>query len=191
MPSSLSRIAFPKPARAVGGSTIMHRVTPGSDDRDHGGSRGEAVRATWARRSPSALVALVVAVWSLRLWDWRVGTPFGLNGDSTFVAMQLRDISDHGWYWNNPDLAFPFGQNGSMFPELNVVHVLAVKALGIFAEQPVHARRRLLRPLLPARRAHHVRPRAQPGTEPVGRASSPGSSSPAHRATRSASATCG
>jgi hypothetical protein len=114
----------------------MHRVTPGSDDNDgSGGSRGDR-RTDIAASLSAALVTLVVAVWSLRLWDWRVGTPFTLSGDSTFVGMQLRDIGDQGWYWHNPDLAYPFGQNGSMFPELNVIHVLAVKALGLFAASP-------------------------------------------------------
>lgn len=114
----------------------MHRVTPGPDDRDHGGNRGASRSGDLGAALAAALVALGVALWSLRLWDWRVGTPFGMDGDSTFVAMQLRDIADQGWYWNNPDLAYPFGQNGSMFPELNVVHVLAVKALGLFASSP-------------------------------------------------------
>lgn len=111
----------------------MHRVTPGPDDTDHGGSTGGSLRADAVWALAAALVALVVAVWSLQLWDWTVGTPFGLEGDSTFVAMQLRDIADQGWYWNNPDLGYPFGQNGSLFPELNVLHVLVVKLLGVFA----------------------------------------------------------
>lgn len=114
----------------------MHRVTSGPDDRDHGGSAGGSLRADAAWALAAALVALAVAVWSLQLWNWTVGTPFGLGGDSTFVAMQLRDIADQGWYWRNPDLGFPFGQNGSMFPELNVLHVLLVKVLGAFAASP-------------------------------------------------------
>jgi len=50
--------------------------------------------------------------------------------------MQLRDIYDHGWYWRNPDLGYPYGQNGSVFPELNVSHVLLVKLLGLFSPDP-------------------------------------------------------
>ena len=59
-----------------------------------------------------------------------------LEGDGTFVAMQLRDLYDHGWYWHDQDLGFPFGQNGSLFPELNVLHMAIVKALGLFFSDP-------------------------------------------------------
>ncbi|WP_353357194.1 hypothetical protein [Intrasporangium sp. DVR] len=52
------------------------------------------------------------------------------------MAMQLRDLHDHGWYWQNDDLGFPFGQNGSLFPELNVLHMALVKVLGLFFGDP-------------------------------------------------------
>ena len=64
------------------------------------------------------------------------GTPFDLDGDGPFVSMQLRDLADHGWYWHNTDLGYPFGQVASFFPELNVLHVGIVKALGLAASDP-------------------------------------------------------
>jgi hypothetical protein len=84
----------------------------------------------------AAVLALVAGAWSLRIWDWRPGTPFTLDGDGPFVAMQLRDLTDHGWYWSNPDLGFPFGQTGSLFPELNILHMGIVKLLGFVSSDP-------------------------------------------------------
>ncbi|QIM21420.1 hypothetical protein G7075_10285 [Phycicoccus sp. HDW14] len=77
------------------------------------------------------LVAFAVGAWSLRLWEWNPQNPIALGWDHTQISMQLKDIHDHGWYWSNPDLGFPFGQNGSLFPELNVVHMLVIKALDL------------------------------------------------------------
>ncbi len=111
-------------------------MTPSSDDDEGDGSGRGFRRADVLAALGAALVSLGVAIWSLRLWDWTVGTPLMMSGDSTFVGMQLRDIADQGWYWNNPDLGYPFSQNGAMFPELNVVHVLLVKVLGLFAASP-------------------------------------------------------
>ncbi|MGG5258033.1 hypothetical protein [Phycicoccus avicenniae] len=79
----------------------------------------------------TALLAFAVGAWSLRLWEWDPRVPFALGMDHTQISMQLKDLHDHGWYWRNPDLGFPLGQNGSFFPELNVVHMLAIKALDV------------------------------------------------------------
>ncbi len=119
-------------------------MTLGTDDHDGHGATGGLRRGDVAFAIGAGLLALLVAVWSLRLWDWTMGTPFGLTrgtpfgleGDSTFVSMELRDIWDHGWYWRNEDLGYPFGQNGSLFPELNVLHILLVKALGLLFSDP-------------------------------------------------------
>ena len=114
----------------------MHRVSRAPDDADESGTshRGLATDALWGLGA--AVLALVAGAWSLRIWDWRPGTPFDLDGDGPFVSMQLRDLADHGWYWHNTDLGYPFGQVASFFPELNVLHVGIVKALGLAASDP-------------------------------------------------------
>jgi hypothetical protein len=62
--------------------------------------------------------------------------PLSLDGDSPLVLTQLRDILVNGWYWSNDTIGFPLGQNASFFPELNVVHILGVKVLGLFSTDP-------------------------------------------------------
>ena len=79
----------------------------------------------------AALLATVVAVLSLRAWEWRPGVPPSLVGDSPVVLTQVDEILVNGWFWSNDAVGFPLGQNASFFPELNVIHVLGVKALGL------------------------------------------------------------
>lgn len=79
----------------------------------------------------TVLVAFAVGAWSLRLWEWDPSDPIALGWDHTQLLASLRDVHDHGWIWANPDLGFPFGQNASFFPELNVIHLLAIKALDL------------------------------------------------------------
>ncbi|MBR7743914.1 hypothetical protein KC207_11490 [Phycicoccus sp. BSK3Z-2] len=45
--------------------------------------------------------------------------------------MQLKDVHENGWFFANSDLGFPFGQDASRFPELNAIHLLAIKALDV------------------------------------------------------------
>ncbi len=85
--------------------------------------------AWWALAA--AVVAFAVAAWSLHLWAWDTANPIDLGWDNTQISMQLRDIHDHGWYWFNPDLGFPAGQNGSWFPELNVLHVALIRLIDL------------------------------------------------------------
>ena len=81
----------------------------------------------------AAVLATLVGVWSLRLWEWRPGVPLAVVGDAPLVLTQLDDILRHGWFWSNSAVGFPLGQNASFYPELDVVHILGVKLLGLFS----------------------------------------------------------
>ena len=80
----------------------------------------------------AVLLAAAVAVVSLRMWEWRPGAPPSLVGDSPVILMQIHQVLTEGWFWSSQSVGFPLGQNASFFPELNVIHVLGVKALGLF-----------------------------------------------------------
>lgn len=84
----------------------------------------------------TALLSTLAAAQALRVWEWRPGSPLGLDGDSTYVAMEIRDILEHGWYWSNPDLGFPFRQAGWLFPDPSLLNTFAIKALGLFSQDP-------------------------------------------------------
>jgi hypothetical protein len=81
----------------------------------------------------ATLLGGVTAFLSLRLWQWQPGAAPSVTGDSPLVLTQIDDVLRNGWFWSNDAIGFPLGQNASFFPELNVVHVLGVKALGVFS----------------------------------------------------------
>ncbi|MFW5470906.1 hypothetical protein ACOCJ4_12770 [Knoellia sp. CPCC 206435] len=88
--------------------------------------RADVVGAVWA-----AALATAIAGFSLRVWDWRPGSPPSLLGDSPVVLTQIHQILTEGWFWTTQAVGFPLGQNASFFPELNVIHVLGVKGIGL------------------------------------------------------------
>ena len=106
----------------------MHRVSPAPDDADHErdeppGAGDRTHSGGWA---PPCLVAPRRGRGRCGLWDWRPGTPFGLDGDSTVRRRcSCATSPTTAGTGTTPTSAYPFGQNGSMFPELNVLHVLA------------------------------------------------------------------
>lgn len=84
----------------------------------------------------AALLALVAAAQSLRLWQWRPGMPMGLGGDSTFVTMQLGQLVGPSSWGDTSRLGAPFGQTKGWFPSDDHVHFLVVKVLGLFSDSP-------------------------------------------------------
>lgn len=87
----------------------------------------------------SAALALAVGFLSLRFWEWRPGVPVSVVGDAPLVLTQVDEIVRHGWFWSNAQVGFPLGQNASFFPELDVVHVIGVKLLGLLGAGPATA----------------------------------------------------
>ena len=114
----------------------------------------------------AALLAMVVAVLSLRLWEWRPGIPPSIVGDAPLVLTQIDEILTNGWFWSNDAVGFPLGQNASFFPELDVIHVLGIKATRPARRRRGDRRNALLRPLLPPRRRHHLPPGPQRAARP-------------------------
>ena len=130
--------------------------------------RGVRIHPDVVGAGVAALLATVVAVLSLRVWEWRPGVPPSLVGDSPVVLTQIDEILRNGWFWSSDAVGFPLGQNASFFPELNVIHVLGVKALGLLGGDAATVGLRLLLPRLPARRRHDLPPRPQRAARATG-----------------------
>ncbi len=94
------------------------------------------VRSRWIAPVLTVLLSSLAAAQALQVWRWRPGTPLGLGGDSTQIAMEVRDLLEHGWYWSNPSLGFPYGQAGYLFPDPSLGNGLAVKAIALFSHDP-------------------------------------------------------
>lgn len=87
----------------------------------------------------SAVLSLLVAVQSLRLWDWRPGVPLGLGGDSTQVLLQVRAIMDGDAFGSTHRVGAPFGLNASWFATGDQLNFLAIRVIGLFTDSPATA----------------------------------------------------
>jgi hypothetical protein len=65
------------------------------------------------------LLALAAAVVFLRLWDADLRVPFGYTGDATLNLTLVKDVMEHPWYFENPDLGAPHGQELYDYPVVN------------------------------------------------------------------------
>ncbi len=103
-----------------------------------------------ARRSPwlrelvwilaTALVATLVTIVDLELWRMSASVPIsGALNDTSFFLSTVKDVVEHGWFWNNPDLAAPFGQSNLDFAASfgDTGHYVVIRALGVVLGDPV------------------------------------------------------
>jgi hypothetical protein len=98
--------------------------------------RAAARRAPWkeaAWAAGTALVALVLTGWVMRLWRLDLSLPLVYEFDAQYYAMVVKSVLDHGWYATNPDLGTPFGHPSYDFPQFtDNLQLLAFRVLGLF-----------------------------------------------------------
>jgi hypothetical protein len=78
----------------------------------------------------SGLFAILV----LRSWQGNLEVPYSYPGDGNLHDGFVKTLLDHGWYWHNPNLGAPTGQQLFDYPVLNgdTLNVLLLKLLGAF-----------------------------------------------------------
>src|SRR4030081_1460675 len=82
----------------------------------------------------TALLALAVAAWVLRLWRGDLAVPFSYQFDALQHAMFVKGVLDQGWYVVNDSLGAPFGQELYDFPQNgDNLQLLIIKVLGLFS----------------------------------------------------------
>ena len=103
-----------------------------------------ASRPSWLRELlwvlGTALVATLVTVIDLKLWDASLSVPIsGAFNDATFFLSAVKGVVEHGWFWHNPDLAAPFGQTNFDFAADfgDSGHYVVISALGLVISNPV------------------------------------------------------
>ena len=84
----------------------------------------------------TVVLSLVAMAQALKVWQWRPGDPMATDGDANFVTMQIKDLLDHGWYGHNEDVGAPFGQDASLYPHADHIHLLVVRLIGFFSDNP-------------------------------------------------------
>ena len=88
----------------------------------------------------TAVVATVVAIVDFKLWKMDADVPiFGADGDGAYYLATVKTVVEHGWFWHNPDLGAPFGQDNYDFaaPFGDLAHYVIVALLGLVLGDPV------------------------------------------------------
>ena len=84
--------------------------------------------------APVAIAVVVLELWAIP--DLRVS--LSLRGDAPPLLAMIKDLNASGWYFTNPNLGAPFGQELYDFPVYagDTLHFLVIKAMSLFADQP-------------------------------------------------------
>ena len=100
-------------------------------------SRLHAHPETLAEGGYAALAAVLSALFGflvIRPWDGDLDVPYLNHGDATFYRSEVKGILEHGWFWRNPNLGAPEGQQLFDYPSLSgdPLNVLIMKFIGLF-----------------------------------------------------------
>jgi hypothetical protein len=82
----------------------------------------------------TGVLTLLLASAVLKVWDAHLDVPFTYSWDAHQFSMYIKGILDHGWYYRNPNLGAPFGQQLYDYPNVTTddLQALMIKGLGIF-----------------------------------------------------------
>jgi phosphoglycerol transferase len=112
-------------------------------DYEHGTvARSPARVHAWARRASNAaygvlamLMAFASAAAVLELWRGDLRIPYAYSSDALFLEAVTKNLQ-HGWYYTNPHLGAPFGQQLYDFPIGNALNMAVLKLLALGFSDP-------------------------------------------------------
>ena len=86
----------------------------------------------------AAVLAGVGATIFLRLWDADIRVPFSYSGDGTLNLTLIKTVMERGWFYENPRLGAPSGQELYDYPVLSGdgLHVVFFWLAGLFTDDP-------------------------------------------------------
>jgi phosphoglycerol transferase len=84
---------------------------------------------------------MIAAALALRLWEADRIVPLTYDGDGLFNLVLVKGVMENGWFFNNPDLGAPFGQQLYDFSALGGDNLqwLIIKAIALFTSSPAEA----------------------------------------------------
>lgn len=103
--------------------------SPAPARRDHGDASPERPRPRRVALEAGALATFATGLAALlyRVWTQPFDEPLRSTGpDATIITSMVRALQDHGWYFHNPSLNAPFGQQFFDFPHAGESLQLAV-----------------------------------------------------------------
>jgi hypothetical protein len=97
-----------------------------------------SARREAAFAAAAAALASLGATIFLRLWDADVRVPFSYSGDGTLNLTLIKTVMERGWFYENPRLGAPSGQELYDYPVLSGdgLHVLFFWLAGLFTNDP-------------------------------------------------------
>jgi len=95
--------------------------------------------AELALAAAAGVVALAALAVVLRLWNSKLGLPYGYAGDGLWLQQVVKAIVDHGWFLTNSDVGAPFGQEMHDFSGAlgDNLHFLIIKAMSVVSQDPI------------------------------------------------------
>jgi phosphoglycerol transferase len=66
----------------------------------------------------AAVLCLLIVCVFFKIWHADLRVPFYYSGDAAFFASSTKGVMENGWYWRNPSLGAPDGQQMYDFPRL-------------------------------------------------------------------------
>jgi hypothetical protein len=86
----------------------------------------------------AAVLASIGATIFLRLWDAEIRVPFSYSGDGTLNLTLIKTVMERGWFYENPRLGAPSGQQLYDYPVLSGdgLHVVFFWLAGLFTDDP-------------------------------------------------------
>jgi hypothetical protein len=87
----------------------------------------------------ASVVALLVAVVNLRLWEAPLHVPMAPGGDITFAMAVVKGMIEHGWIFTNPDIGAPFGTQFYDYPVGfgELLHQSIMRIFGFVSNDPI------------------------------------------------------
>jgi len=97
-----------------------------------------STRREAAFAAAAAVLASFGATIFLRLWDADVRVPFSYSGDGTLNLTLIKTVMERGWFYENPRLGAPSGQQLYDYPVLSGdgLHVVFFWIAGLFTDDP-------------------------------------------------------
>jgi hypothetical protein len=97
-----------------------------------------SARREAAFAATAAVLASLGATIFLRLWDADARVPFSYSGDGTLNLTLIKTVMERGWFYENPRLGAPSGQELYDYPVLSgdTLHVVFFWLAGLFTDDP-------------------------------------------------------
>lgn len=150
-PGARPRLVADPPDYLLSGMSSPPASAGRSGDPRHNPDRERGTWGSWLRQRISRprckeaiwlvsamLASLVAAAWVLKLWDAPLRVPFALGGDNPLTLSAIKGVLDNGWYFTNPSLGAPGGQQLIDFAGFGAENLqwLMVTALGLVVQSP-------------------------------------------------------